>query len=130
MGAAIAASAGSFSFGSSFIHGERATAQLAAVQLLDRFPRVIVGTHLDEREATGPARHLVTHHSDRFHRPDTRKQVLQFTLTHFERQVANVQFPTHDIAPFVPATVVVQLTFKRSESRPARSQEAAKYGAQ
>jgi len=106
MGAAIAAAAATaaaFSFGASFVHGEGATPQLAAVQVIDRFPRVVVGTHLDEREATGPARHLIAHHRDRFHRADTRKQVLQLTLADFEGKIADVQFPTHDTAPFVAA---------------------------
>src|SRR5687767_10611775 len=46
------------------VHREITAAEVGVVQLVDRLLRVLVGRHLDEREAARPPRGHVAHHLD------------------------------------------------------------------
>src|SRR5690348_17821090 len=47
-------------------------------------------SHLDEREAPGPARRRVAHHTHRFHGAGLAEQLLEFRFTRGIRQVPDV----------------------------------------
>jgi len=63
-----------------FVHDQRATIHLLFVELGDRLLRVVIGCHLDESEAAGPARRHVPHHPDGFHLADPAKQLGKLVL--------------------------------------------------
>src|SRR5262245_27398489 len=56
--------------GSRFVDREGAAAELRLVELIDRPLGVVVGGHLDEREAARSPRRHVAHHAHRVHGPD------------------------------------------------------------
>ena len=86
-----------------FVHGEVAAAVVVVVQRGDRLLRVLVGRHLDEREAARAAGGHVAHHVDAFHRAGAGKQLLEVLFDGLVRQVADVELSSHlSLLTFAP----------------------------
>src|SRR5262245_45714071 len=79
------------------VHDQRATLHLLFVELADRLLRFLVGAHLHEREAAGPAGRHVAHHANAV---DLARPAEQFGELIFGRRVwkvADVQSPAHAV---------------------------------
>src|SRR5262245_52607005 len=93
--AAAAKAAGSLRTRPRFVDRQIAATERIVVQLVDRLLRVFVRGHLDERESACATRGHVAHHLDRVDRAGRGKELLQLRLPCRERQVADVEFPSH-----------------------------------
>ena len=90
------AAAASISSWLGFVDGEIAAAEVVVVQLFDRALRFLVGGHLDEAEAPRPSRRHVAHDLHALDRPAACKELLEILLPRAVREVAHVEFSTHD----------------------------------
>jgi hypothetical protein len=79
-----------------FIHAERASVYLLAVQLAHGVLRIAIGRHRDECKSAGFPREFILHQQDFCHSASLREQVLQLDLRRRERQVAYVQSISHN----------------------------------
>jgi hypothetical protein len=66
------------------------------VQLLDGALRLLFGRHFHEPEAARAARGHVAHDLHALDGPAARKELLQILLSRAIREVAHVEFSTHD----------------------------------
>src|SRR5512134_1227263 len=76
-------------------HLERPAVHLGAVHLPDGFGRLLVARKLDETEAPALARVAVGDDRDRRDGSELRKRFLERVFRCGERQIPDVQFPTH-----------------------------------
>src|SRR5262245_33177264 len=81
--------------GPRFVHGNLPAVQIGLVQRLDRRLSGFLRLHLDERESSRPAGHLIAHDVDRVDRSDRREDLLEPVLVRTERKVADEQFTPH-----------------------------------
>src|SRR5262245_35369896 len=72
-----------------------AAAERIVVKLVDRLLRVFVRRHLDEREPARAAGGHIAHHLDRVDGAGRGEELLQLRLPRRERQVTDVEFPSH-----------------------------------
>ena len=84
-----------------FIHAQRASLDLFAVQLRDRILRVRIRGHRHERESAGLARELVLHQKHLGYCAGLRKHVLQLQFSRRERKVAYIQSISHNGLDFL-----------------------------
>jgi hypothetical protein len=85
-----------------FVHTERASFDLLAVQLADRVLRIGLRSHRHKSEASGFPGEFILHQQHFGNCPGLRKHVLQLELCGRERQVAYVQSISHKRFGFMP----------------------------
>src|SRR5262249_10574822 len=87
--------AGAFFTGTRFIDGQGATLKIFLVEHLDRFGRILLRTHFDEREATGTARGAVLHDVNGDHRARLSEVILEVVFCRCEGQISDEEFGRH-----------------------------------
>jgi hypothetical protein len=75
------------------VHGQRTSAEILAVQLIDGALGPLRRAHLDKSKAPRASRHLVTHHADRLDGIDLPKEILQRLFVGIVGQIADIQLP-------------------------------------
>jgi hypothetical protein len=76
----------------------RATAKLVAVQLCDRFLRVVFGSHFHEREPARTPGHPIAHHGHGLDGACLSEQRLEVGFHRLIRKVSNEQFAAHGVS--------------------------------
>jgi hypothetical protein len=79
----------------SLVDLECATAEILAIQAVDRSAGFRVGRHLDEAEALALARVTVGNDLDRLDLAELCKLLLQLVFGDLERQIADIQLLSH-----------------------------------
>jgi hypothetical protein len=109
----------------SFVHGERATVVLGAVDSTNRRLGFCVAAHLDETEALAPASVAVVDDFGTLNRPELSKHLVKVRARDVEAQIATIKFLPHRKIScawkkYQPATLLSGLKRKRPEWRPTR----------
>jgi hypothetical protein len=99
--AAVAATAAALDAGPGLVDGQRATAELLAVELLDGRGGPLGCHHLDEAEAARAARVAVFDHRCVFDLARLREQLAQFVARRAEVKVPDVKSRAHLSLSFV-----------------------------
>jgi hypothetical protein len=87
-------------FGPRFVDHQPASTEFGIVQFLNGGLGLGVRTHLHERKSPRASGHLVGDDVNRFNGSNTAEEVVQFSFPDLERQIAYVQFSTHEFSPF------------------------------
>ena len=95
--AATAAAEAAFRLRPRFVHHQRAAVHLMLVELGDGLLRVVVVSHLDERESARAAGGHVAHHPDVVHLAGPAEQLRQLVLRGRIGKVADVESPAHAV---------------------------------
>ena len=83
--------------GTRFVDCQRTAVKFLAVELIDRCLSRLVRVHRDEGESARAACEFVLHQHDFGNRAALREQVLNCDFGRIERQIADIEFVTHDI---------------------------------
>jgi hypothetical protein len=110
-----------------FVDDQRPSIELVLMQFVDRFLCVFVRCHLDEREATCPARGLITHYADVVDGSSAAEELGQFFIRALIREVAHVQSAAHRCETLSRArsTTTVKVGARATVHRVMRSQLTA-----
>src|SRR5215510_13640249 len=92
---ASTAAAGTGWLGTRLVDSESAPAELRFVQLRDRALRLLVGSHLDEREPPRPPGHLIADDVHRFHVADSSEKLFEIRFRGFKRQIPDKKLAPH-----------------------------------
>jgi hypothetical protein len=100
-----------------FIHHQRPSIELILMEVVDRFLRVFVRGHFDERKATRAPRGLVTHHAHVVDSSGPAEEFSEFFVRALIREVAHVQSAAHRCETLSRASLTGTVTCRRASDR-------------
>jgi hypothetical protein len=96
---------------------QRASIELVLVEFVDRFLRVVVTCHFNERESARATGRLIAHHANIVDRSCSAEQLCEFFIRAFIREVAYVQSAAHRCETLSRASLSETVTCRRASDR-------------